>query len=103
MRNKGTFFSVGAGYAADLSEVVGIFDLDKTTDGKITREFLTKAEKNGQVISAGQELPKSFLVTADGDKSRVIVAQPASATLRKRYEQAAEQQKKRNAERRKNG
>ena len=91
---KGTFFLLGSGYAADAADLVGIFDLDKTTDGKITREFLARAEKRGEVLSAGYELPKSFLVTNDAGRNRVILAQPAAATLQKRCKEACDKNRK---------
>ncbi|MBO5220792.1 MAG: DUF370 domain-containing protein [Clostridia bacterium] len=78
---------IGAGYLIDPRQIVGIFDLDKTTYGPRTREFLAKAEKAGQVISAGYELPKSFLVCADGKKTTVYLSQLASSTLQKRMEE----------------
>ncbi len=78
---------IGAGYLIDTRQIVGIFDLDKTTYGPRTREFLAKAEKAGQVISAGYELPKSFLVCSDGKKTTVYLSQLASSTLQKRMEE----------------
>ena len=78
---------IGAGYLIDPRQIVGIFDLDKTTYGPRTREFLAKAEKAGQVISAGYELPKSFLVCSDGKKTTVYLSQLASSTLQKRMEE----------------
>ena len=77
---------IGAGYLIRVSEIVGIFDLDKTTYGKRTREFLAKAEKAGQVVSAGDELPKSFIVCKEKGKSTVYLSQLAAATLQKRFE-----------------
>jgi len=77
---------IGAGYLIDVNSIVGIFDLDKTTYGPRTREFLAKAEQAGQVISAGYELPKSFLVCNDRGKTTVYLSQLASSTLQKRME-----------------
>ena len=81
---KGKRLLIGAGYSVDHAEIIGIFDLDKTTDGKITREFLARAEKNGQVVSAGEELPKSFLLSSDGKSTAVSLSQFMSSTLVKR-------------------
>ena len=78
--------NLGAGYYADRAELVGIFDLDKTTEEKITRDFLAKAEKAGQVVAAGNELPKSFLVCAGAGKQTVYLSRFAPATLTKRAE-----------------
>ena len=75
---------IGAGYLIDTESIVGIFDLDKTTYGPRTREFLAKAEKEGNVVSAGYELPKSFLVCRDGEKTTVYLSQLATSTLQKR-------------------
>ncbi|MBO5248200.1 MAG: DUF370 domain-containing protein [Clostridia bacterium] len=78
---------IGSGYLINTDTIVGIFDLDKTTYGPRTREFLAMAEKSGQVVSAGYELPKSFLVCKEDGKSRVYLSQLASAKLQKRIEQ----------------
>ncbi len=77
---------IGAGYLISTDTIVGIFDLDKTTYGPRTREFLAKAEERGQVVSAGFELPKSFLVCNEGGRPRVYLSQLSSATLQKRSE-----------------
>jgi hypothetical protein len=54
------------------SEVVGIFDLDKTTVSKYTRDFLTRCEAAGRVTNlCGGELPRFFVLTAD---NRVILS-----------------------------
>lgn len=90
---RGRMVHIGAGYLIDAGSVVGIFDLDKTTYGPKTREFLAKAEKSGKVISAGYELPKSFVVCADA----VYLSQLASATLQKRWEEAVKGSKRNQA------
>lgn len=84
--NRGSMLHIGAGYLIRVTEIVGIFDLDKTTYGVKTREFLAKAEKAGQVVSAGLELPKSFIVCKDKGKTTVYLSQLAAATLQKRFE-----------------
>lgn len=60
--------------------VIGIFDMDTSTVNKATRDFLTKAEKNGQIIYVNYDLPKSFVVT-DG---AVYVSPINTSTLQKR-------------------
>ena len=42
--------------------VIGIFDLDKCSYGKRTREYLAAAEKEGVVLDVSGEIPKSFVV-----------------------------------------
>ena len=42
--------------------IIGIFDLDKCSYEKRTREYLTRAEKDGVVLDVSGDLPKSFVV-----------------------------------------
>lgn len=84
--NRGMMLHIGAGYLIRVTEIIGIFDLDKTTYGRRTKEFLAKAEKSGQVISAGEELPKSFLLCREKGKTTVYLSQLAASTLQKRIE-----------------
>ncbi len=49
-----------------VGKPVGIFDIERTTTSKITREFLTKAEKNGKIKTDGKDLPKSFVIFTNG-------------------------------------
>lgn len=79
---------IGAGYLINTAQIVGIFDLDKTTYGPRTREFLAKAEKSGRVISAGYELPKSFVVCNEEGNTTVYLSQLAVSTLQKRIKNA---------------
>lgn len=84
---RGRMLHIGSGYLINTAEIVGIFDLDKTTYGPKTREFLAKAEKAGQVVSAGYELPKSFIVCHTNGAPTVYLSQLASSTLQKRIEE----------------
>ena len=65
-------------------DIVGIFDLDKCSYEKKTREFLAKAEQNGEVIPAADDLPKSFILTEQYGFHRVWLVQFNSTTLEKR-------------------
>ena len=66
------------------NEIIGIFDMETTTVSKNTRLFLEKAEKQKKVINVSYELPKSFIVTKDKNKSRVYISQISPQTLQKR-------------------
>lgn len=63
--------------------VIGIFDMDNTTTSKRTREFLANAEREGQVVPC-DELPKSYIVTAEYGMDRVYLSSLSAATLEKR-------------------
>ena len=63
--------------------IIGIFDLDNTTVSKRTQEFLNQAEKNGEVVPC-DDLPKSFLLTAEYGMNRVYLTSLNASTLEKR-------------------
>ncbi len=43
-------------------DIIGIFDMDNTTVGADTREFLKRAEKEGRLELSKEEIPKSFIL-----------------------------------------
>ena len=80
------YVSLGAGKFANTKDIIGIFDLDITSQSHITRNYLNAAEKAGRVVNATEDIPKSFTVTDDGS---VFLSQPATATLIRRIEEEA--------------
>ena len=77
------YLSIGNDMAVRSSSIVGIFDLDNTTVSKRGREFLEKAEKEGKVIPC-DDLPKSYVVTAEYGLDKVYLTSLNTATLEKR-------------------
>ncbi len=47
--------------------IVGIFDMDTATMAQPTREFLRAKERVGMLTNIRDELPKSFILTEDGN------------------------------------
>lgn len=66
--------------------IVGLFDLDITSQSYLTREFLSSSEKNGSVSNAAEDIPKSFIVCSENKKEKVFLSQMATSTLNKRIE-----------------
>ena len=77
------YLSIGNDMAVRETSIVGIFDLDNTSTSKRTREFLEKAEKEGEVIPC-DDLPKSFVLTSEYGFSRVRLTALSASTLEKR-------------------
>ena len=67
--------------------IIGIFDLDKCSTSKRTRDYLAAAEEEGVVLDVSGDIPKSFVV-CDHPYHRQIVylSQLNSSTLRSRAE-----------------
>jgi len=80
------YLSIGNDMAVRESAVIGIFDMDKTTVSKRTREFLSKAEKEGGIIPC-DDLPKSYILTAEYGLQRVYLTPYTSQTLDKRIKE----------------
>ena len=56
-------FSPGPGAMLPRDAIVGILDLDTATVSGHTREYLRRAQEAGAVVTVGDELPQSFIVT----------------------------------------
>ena len=78
------YLPIGGDMAVRESSIVGIFDLDNTTCSVRTRRFLRQAEQNGETVTAGDELPKSFILTSEFGLNRVFFSQFGPTTLVKR-------------------
>lgn len=82
------YLNLGKGLVVPYADIVAIFDLDNSSYSHITRELLARAEKEGLVISACDDLPKSFVLTSENEKQRVYLSQLAPATLASRISQS---------------
>ena len=77
------YLHIGMNVMLEDRRIIGIFDLDNTSTSKRTREFLNRAEREGEVIPC-DDLPKSFILTAEYGFSRVHLTALNAATLEKR-------------------
>ena len=77
------YLNIGNDMAVRDSSVIGIFDMDNTSTSKRTRIFLEKAQKSGEIVPC-DDLPKSFIVTAEYGMTRVYESTLSASTLEKR-------------------
>ena len=67
--------------------IIGIFDLDKCSYEKRTREYLAGAEKEGVVLDVSGDLPKSFVVCDHPYHLQIVyLSQLNTSTLKNRAE-----------------
>ena len=79
------YIHLGNNVMLPTSEIIGIFDLENTSISKKTRDFLSRAEKEGRVITISYDLPRSFVVAGKNfDDAKVYISQISSSTLLKR-------------------
>lgn len=81
---KTMYLHLGNNRVVRKSAVVAVCDLDNTTGSRITRDYLARAEKNGEVINVAEDLPKTFVVCEENGKTVVYLSQLAAATLLRR-------------------
>lgn len=93
------YLSIGKTAVVREDEIIGIFDLDNCSQSYLTREFLSAAEKAGQVQNAAEDIPNSFLICSEQKenehKNRIYLSQSTSRTLEKRRYQLHELQTER--------
>lgn len=80
------YLHLGKGTVVRTSSIIGIFDLDITSQSHLTRKYLNMAEKSGYVINTAEDIPKSFVVCSEGTKRQVYLSQMATSTLLRRWE-----------------
>ncbi len=78
------FLHIGGDVAVRIADIIGVFDLEGTTIGTDTREFLSQSQKENKVYTVSNfgEMPKSFVVCTDG----VYICSVALTTLQRRLD-----------------
>lgn len=80
------YLSIGNDMAVRESTVIGIFDMDNTSVSKRTRDFLKRAEREGLVVPC-DDLPKSYIITAEYGLTKVYLSGYSTLTLEKRLKE----------------
>ncbi|MCD8144419.1 MAG: DUF370 domain-containing protein [Oscillospiraceae bacterium] len=80
------YLHLGQSVVVHEDDIIGVFDLDVTSQSHITRDYLARAEKAGKVVNVSEEIPKSYVLCDDGKRERLYISQLSTATLLKRYE-----------------
>ena len=75
------FLHIGSGKSIKKRDIIGFFDLDTSTVSKITRDFISKKEKEGKIWYSDADLPRSFILTGDGDFEGIDLSRISTAGL----------------------
>ena len=79
------YLHIGQNLMLEDKRIIGIFDLDITSQSKITRTFLNQAEEDGVVLTAIEDIPKSFVVCDHPYHRQIVyISQLNTSTLFKR-------------------
>lgn len=81
------FLHLGADLAVNDKNIIAICDMETTSVSKITKQFLKEAQVMDNVINVSKyDLPKSYVITYENNKTKVYISPISSATLLKRAE-----------------
>jgi hypothetical protein len=78
------FLHLGENVVVPIKDIIGIFDIETSTYGSDTSQFLRMAEEDGFVKRITKEKPKSFIIAEIDKKSRIYLSPISSSTLTKR-------------------
>ena len=74
------YLPIGHDMAVRETSIIGIFDMDNTSTSKWTRGFLTRAEKEGEVVPF-DDLPASYILTQEYGMNRIFLSEQNARKL----------------------
>lgn len=74
------YVHLGNNIAVFNQDIIGIFDLEKTTVEKSVNKFLSAMQKKGKIYYCSLDIPNSFVLTDDV----VYVSNVTAGTIKKR-------------------
>lgn len=78
------YIHLGEGTMLRSEEIIGIFDIERTTATQTNRKFLAASQKNGNITNVGSDIPKSFVVCCSQGRQRTYITKVSPLTLKKR-------------------
>lgn len=79
------YIHLGGNISVLKNDIIGIFDIEKTTVEKSVNEFLSDAQRKGNVYYCSLDMPKSFILAGIfNENNTVYVTNVAAETLKKR-------------------
>ncbi|MCX7657756.1 MAG: DUF370 domain-containing protein [Oscillospiraceae bacterium] len=78
------YLHLGGDIIVNDKDIIGIFDIENTSIGKSTKDFLSRAQKENKVINVSFEMPKSYIVCEKDGGILVYISQISVSTLKKR-------------------
>lgn len=80
------YLHIGRNQMLAERRIIGIFDLEITSQSKTTRAFLDRAQQEGTVLEVCDDLPKSFLVCDHPYHPQIVyLSELSSQTLQKEW------------------
>lgn len=84
------YLHIGNGKSIKVEDIIGIFDLDTATVSKITKKYISKNEKCGNIEYSDFDLPRTFVVYSNKKENKIKLSRISSQGLYQRIENEAE-------------
>lgn len=79
------YINIGTTQILLKEDILGVFDLDTASTKTDTKRFLSKSENEGHLVAVGNDIPKSFILTASGRREKVYMTQLSVSSLEGRW------------------
>lgn len=56
------YLHIGNGITVRKKSIIGIFDLDSSTVSAVTKKYINKNEKEGNIVYGDSDLPRTFVL-----------------------------------------
>ena len=78
------FINAGMNCMLYEKNIIGIFDIETSTQAESTRDYLTAAQKKLRAVNVAYDLPKTFIIYRDGGETTVYLSQYSASVHMKR-------------------
>ncbi len=75
------YIHIGGEISLLKKNIIGIFDIEKTSVNKSVNDYLKLLQKKGRIYYTSYEMPKAFVVT----DNMVYITNVSAATIKKRF------------------
>ena len=80
------YLHIGNGVSVKEKDIIGIFDLDTATVSSVTKKFINKKSKDGDLEYTDSDLPRSFVLCSNDKKYSVKLSRISSIGLKQRID-----------------
>lgn len=75
---------IGRNETVPNREIIGIFDIEKATEAKVSRDFLKRMQGELKVVNLCPDLPRAFVLCDNAYTDRVYMTSLSARALRGR-------------------
>lgn len=79
------YINIGGTSVIPKDDILGVFDLDTANTKTDTKRYLASMEQIKRLELVGNDIPKAFVVTSQGRKSKVFMTTLSASSLYGRW------------------